>query len=338
MKEIKIYSPINNESIFGWGERGYIDRLANEIKSIPDGEELVIRLDTPGGGVSAGMALISHISEHKGSVKTIVDGTAASMGAVIMAFSNEAVAKSHSEIMLHRAYYPGYSDDDLTDEMRNKLSRTNSNIAERFKSRGADNELIDEIFADGNKKNYWFTADEALSVGLIDKVETVDIPERQAASEDEKNKMVNTFGWMNSKNINYSEIKGETKMFGKDEMKQELQDIKNSLNEALELKNEFNSAVEKGEKELTEVNEKIENSIKEVNDRVEKLENSIKENSDKVAKVEKLIAALTTEIQNTSSDFKPPEIDETTSAKIVPAPSASQIRKEIQKEINNRGK
>jgi ATP-dependent protease ClpP protease subunit len=343
MSTVKIYKPIDNESFLGMGENGFIDRIVNEIQSVPEGENLDIEINTPGGYVSDGMTIASAIAEHNGKVNMYVRGMAASMGAVLLAFSDYAEANEYSNIMIHKAYT---RNSEPSEETVNMLNKTNKDLVKAFKRRGVNAELIDEIFGTDNQKNYWFTANEARKIGLIDKVnKSVRTSHNIAASIEERNQLIDKFSFWGTENINFEDTQtyksltkgGVMSLFNKkneQEASEQLEEIVNSFNElntkfeekvqavinknleskADELKSvtdsiEANSnllkEIQVNFEKVNEVIASLQKSVKEIDAKTETLSDKVmKEMQDKVNSVKAELDKTVTAIQNTVTDFE----------------------------------
>lgn len=353
MKTINLHNPVDNESFIGWGEREYITRLANEMREAGD-EDVLLSINTPGGSVFDGYNLLAAMDDAKGNVIARVEGLAASMGAYFLAYADQAQARENSRIMIHKAYTRYMpEDEEARIEVQNELDIINNKMSKTFLDRGMNQDLVSEIFEPGNTKNYWFSANEALEVGLIDEV----IPSGKqaqaiAASSEDLNKMVDKFAWWNTQNVNYSDIKsqnkGDGKMFltakDKEKFNADLQELQNTVNGFSELKakieqliaqNPDSEGLEQILATINETSEKLEGLSANLDEKVTELNAKIDEVSAKADENTKKIEALEAGIKNTISDFEAPVIDESTSAKITTQPSAKKIRKEIANEINN---
>ena len=136
----------------------------------PD-KDISFYINSPGGSVSAGMAIYDTMNFIKCDVSTICIGMAASMGAFLLSSGakGKRFALPHSEIMIHQPL--GGARGQATDiEIQAKhILRTkailNKILAENT---GKPLELIEK---DTDRDNY-MTAEEALNYGLIDKILT----------------------------------------------------------------------------------------------------------------------------------------------------------------------
>ncbi len=345
MKEIKLYGVISNEGFLGMGENGYIERIANAIKDAGD-KDINLRINTPGGSVFDGYAIITNLLEHKGKLNMQVDGYAASMGGAILAYADSSIAYDFAKIMLHKVWTHSENDEALK-----LVGSLNRDFAAMFKKRGVDAELIDEIFLGEGNKDFWFSAQEAQEIGLIDKVLESNIDQKAAAySEDMISKYYDT--------INQ---KREIVMFGKHEkeliekLKGEYENFTEKIDSFLTKEDYINLNKEEGEKLAETINEENQKKFDEMNEQnkkfgsvlselpetiqkltetVAKLEKSNEETTQKIADLEQKIDDTVKAIQGVVSDFKVPEAVD--GAKSTEAPQTKEVyNKNLSNEIND---
>ena len=135
----------------------------------PD-KDISFYINSPGGSISAGMAIYDTMQYIKCDVSTICVGMAASMGAFLLAAgaAGKRIALPNAEIMIHQPLMGGLQGQatdikihaDHIIRMRKKL---NTIMSERT---GQPLEVIER---DTERDNY-MTAEEAKAYGLIDKV------------------------------------------------------------------------------------------------------------------------------------------------------------------------
>ena len=134
-------------------------------------KEISFYINSPGGSVSAGMAIYDTMNYIKCDVKTICIGMAASMGAVLLSSGTKGkrLALPNSEIMIHQPLggMQGQATDikihaDHIVKTRNNLNRI---LAENC------GKSIDVLNVDTERDNF-MSAQDALEYGLIDKVIT----------------------------------------------------------------------------------------------------------------------------------------------------------------------
>ena len=136
----------------------------------PD-KDISFYINSPGGSVTAGMAIYDTMQFIKCDVSTICLGMAASMGAFLLSAGakGKRFALPHSEIMIHQPLGGARgqaSDIKIQAEQILRVKKTlNQILAENT---GKPLEVIEK---DTDRDNY-MTAEEALAYGLIDKILT----------------------------------------------------------------------------------------------------------------------------------------------------------------------
>ncbi|MBQ5841978.1 MAG: ATP-dependent Clp endopeptidase proteolytic subunit ClpP [Clostridia bacterium] len=132
-------------------------------------KDICLYINSPGGSISAGMAIFDTMNFIKCDVSTICIGMAASMGAFLLAAGTKGkrIALPNSEIMIHQPLggMQGQASDIKihADHILRIKDKMNTILAERT---GQD---IETIRRDTDRDNY-LTAEQALAYGLIDKI------------------------------------------------------------------------------------------------------------------------------------------------------------------------
>ena len=174
---ISIYDRLYRERIIFLG-RGVNDGIANQIIAIMlylDSEDsskpIYIYINSPGGSVTAGLAIYDTMRHIKSPVVTICVGLAASMGAFLLAGGTKGkrLALPHSRIMIHQPLGGIQGPRQATDieiEAKEILR-----IRDQLNQMMADNtgQPIEKIQKDTDR-DYFMSAEEAKEYGLIDQV------------------------------------------------------------------------------------------------------------------------------------------------------------------------
>ena len=132
-------------------------------------KDIMLYINSPGGSVTAGMAIYDTINYIKPQVSTICIGMAASMAAVLLSSGakGKRIALPNSEIMIHQAL--GGAKGQATDIkiQAELILRTRDNLNRIL----AENtgRTVEEIARDTERDNF-MTAQQALEYGLIDKI------------------------------------------------------------------------------------------------------------------------------------------------------------------------
>ena len=134
----------------------------------PD-KDIQFYINSPGGSVTAGMAIYDTMKYIKCDVATICVGMAASMGAFLLAAGTKGkrMALPNSEIMIHQ---PSAGTKGQITDMAIHMKRLET-IKARMNSILAENtgKSVEEVTEACERDNF-MTADEALAYGLIDRV------------------------------------------------------------------------------------------------------------------------------------------------------------------------
>jgi ATP-dependent Clp protease, protease subunit len=132
-------------------------------------KDIMLYVNSPGGSVSAGLAIYDTMQYVKPAVSTICIGMAASMGAVLLAGGEAAkrTALPHSKIMIHQPL--GGTQGQATDiEIYTKeMLRTRDTIYEILAHHTGKS--IEQIMKDSDRDNF-MSAEEAKDYGLIDNI------------------------------------------------------------------------------------------------------------------------------------------------------------------------
>jgi ATP-dependent Clp protease protease subunit len=134
----------------------------------PD-KDIQLYINSPGGSVTAGLAIYDTMQYIKCDVSTICIGMAASMGAFLLSSGakGKRMVLPNAEVMIHQP--SGGSQGQATDIMiqaahiQRTKDRLNKILAENT------GKPIEQIAADTERDN-WMTAAEAVEYGLVDKV------------------------------------------------------------------------------------------------------------------------------------------------------------------------
>ena len=136
----------------------------------PD-KDISFYINSPGGSVTAGMAIYDTMNFIKCDVSTICIGMAASMGAFLLSAGTKGkrIALPHSEIMIHQPL--GGAQGQASDiKIRAELILRTRDMLNKILSENTG-KPIDEIERDTDR-DYFMTAEQALEYGIIDKIYT----------------------------------------------------------------------------------------------------------------------------------------------------------------------
>ena len=139
------------------------------LDSADPGKDISIYINSPGGGVYAGLGIYDTMQFINSPVATICTGMAASMAAVLLVAGNDGrrSALKHSRVMIHQPMGGAQgqaSDIEITAREIQKLKQELYTII-------ADHSHTpyDKVWADSDR-DHWMTAQEALDYGMIDQI------------------------------------------------------------------------------------------------------------------------------------------------------------------------
>ena len=170
-----IYSRLLKENIIFLG--GAIDDgVANVIiaqllflQSEDSKKDITMYVNSPGGVITSGLAIIDTMNNIKNDVSTVCVGMAASMGAVILASGakGKRFALPNSEIMIHQPL--GGAEGQATDiEISAKRILKNRDRLNKILAKQTGQSLA-KVEKDADR-DFFMDADEAKKYGIIDKV------------------------------------------------------------------------------------------------------------------------------------------------------------------------
>ena len=172
-----IYSRLLKDRIIFLGEE-VTDVSANLIvsqllflESEDPGKDIQMYINSPGGSVSAGMAIYDTMQFIKCDVSTIFMGMAASMGAFLLAGGTpgKRLALPHSTIMIHQPSGGAQGQATEIQIVADRIQYTKRMLNELLAAN--THQPLEKIAAD-TERDYYMSAEEAKNYGLIDAVVT----------------------------------------------------------------------------------------------------------------------------------------------------------------------
>ena len=172
-----IYSRLLKDRIIFLGEE-VTDVSANLIvsqllflESEDPGKDIQMYINSPGGSVSAGMAIYDTMQFIKCDVSTICMGMAASMGAFLLAGGTpgKRLALPHSTIMIHQPSGGAQGQATEIQIVADRIQYTKRMLNELLAAN--THQPLEKIAAD-TERVYYMSAEEAMNFGLIDAVVT----------------------------------------------------------------------------------------------------------------------------------------------------------------------
>lgn len=175
--QLDVFSRLMMDRIIFLGT-GIDDQIANIVQaqllfleSLDSSKDIQIYVNSPGGGVYAGLGIYDTMQFIKPDVATICTGMAASMGAVLLCAgaAGKRSALPHSRVMIHQPLGGAQgqaSDIEITAREILKLKDELYEIIAKHSG-----QTIEKVHHDSDR-DYWMIAAEAKEYGMIDEVLT----------------------------------------------------------------------------------------------------------------------------------------------------------------------
>ncbi len=167
---------LKERKIFLWGEVS--DKSAKDItekllflEADAPGEPITFYINTPGGSITAGMAVYDTMQLIRSPITVVVTGMAASMGSILLcgASKGKRLLYPHSRVLIHQPLISGQMVAVAVDihiqakEMERLRDELNAILA---KSSG---QSLEQIRKDTDR-DFYMTAEEAIQYGLADSI------------------------------------------------------------------------------------------------------------------------------------------------------------------------
>jgi len=140
------------------------------LQSEDSKKDISLYVNSPGGSVTAGLAIIDTMNHIKNSVSTVCVGVAASMGAVILSAGEKGkrFALPNAEVMIHQPLLRGLEGQasDIEIGAKNIIKMRENLYKILAKNTG---QTLAKIEKDADR-DFYMSAEEAKKYGLVDKV------------------------------------------------------------------------------------------------------------------------------------------------------------------------
>jgi ATP-dependent Clp protease, protease subunit len=183
--ELTIYGDIGES---WWYDSTSAKDIEEALKGIT-ANSIIVRLNSPGGDVFDGIAIYNQLKNHLAKVTVYVDGLAASAASLIAMAADELIMNTGSMLMIHEASTWAWGTKHDIRKTLNALEGIDKSIADIYMTRfQGDRSEIEQMITNET----WFTASEAVEVGLADRVNEVvkEDETEEVDSEDFKNSVL----------------------------------------------------------------------------------------------------------------------------------------------------
>ena len=167
---------IEDRKVFLWGEvsdksaRDITEKLLH-LEATDPGKEITFYINSPGGSITAGIAIFDTMQLISSPIKVVVTGMAASMGSILLCGASKGLRYlyPHSRVLIHQPLITGrmvaaavdiniqaQEMERLREELNTILARTSGQPMEKIQQ--------------DTDRDFYLTAQEAIEYGLADKI------------------------------------------------------------------------------------------------------------------------------------------------------------------------
>ena len=113
-------------------DRWSAEDLNTKLSELDRSSDITVRLNSPGGDVIGGDAVIAMLNEFTGKKTVIIDGEAGSMAAILLLYFDEVIANDHGyeTILFHKAAFSSWYEP--TEEDKKGLQKINDSFKSIF--------------------------------------------------------------------------------------------------------------------------------------------------------------------------------------------------------------
>ena len=172
-----IYSRLLNDRIIFLGEEinsvsaNLVVAQLLHLESQDAEKDISLYINSPGGEVYSGLAILDTMNFIKPQVSTICVGMAASMAAVLLSAGakGKRFCLPHSKVMIHQPSGGAQGQQTEIEIVAEEIKKTRRELNQILSD--ASGQPIEKVQADTERDNY-MTAEEAVAYGLVDRITT----------------------------------------------------------------------------------------------------------------------------------------------------------------------
>ncbi|WP_458523901.1 head maturation protease, ClpP-related [Vibrio parahaemolyticus] len=143
--------------------------IRESLETVTD--DIVIKLNSPGGDVFEGIEIYNYLKDHPSNVTVEVTGLAASAATFIVAGADEVIMNVGTSLMIHEASTFAWGNKKDIQKTLNALETIDDSILAIYTNRTG--QPVDQLREWMNEEK-WFTADEAVEYGFANSVKCED--------------------------------------------------------------------------------------------------------------------------------------------------------------------
>lgn len=142
--------------------------FAATLAGLPDDvDDITVRVNSPGGDVFEAVAIVNLLRSHAANVTARIDGIAASAASFIAASADETIIGQNAQVMIHNPAAVVYGEAGDLRKTADLLDGIRDNIASIYAAKAGD----DTDWSAAMDAETWYSADEAVTAGLADRLD-----------------------------------------------------------------------------------------------------------------------------------------------------------------------
>ena len=161
---LRLYDPIDS-----WGGEWGVSakEFAKALTELGTVSEIRLHINSPGGEVFEGIAIMNQLRAHSARVVAVVDGLAASAASFIACAADETVMGRNAQLMIHDAWGLCVGNAQDMRDLSDRLDKISDNIASVYAAKSGSS--IEDVRA-AMLAETWYSAEEAVAARLADSV------------------------------------------------------------------------------------------------------------------------------------------------------------------------
>lgn len=160
--ELLIYTDIGES---WWGESLSAKDFSEQLKELGDLSLINVRINSPGGSVFDGLAMMNLLVHHQAQVHVYIDGIAASIASVIAMAGDKVIMGDSAMFMIHNPWSCAWGESKDMRKMADTLDKIKESLCAAYERRvNLERDALSELM----DQETWLSADEAIAMGLAD--------------------------------------------------------------------------------------------------------------------------------------------------------------------------
>ena len=175
-----------------WSEVSARDVVTRLLELTRTYDKIDIRINSGGGEVYRGLAIYEALRNSAANLTIYVDGIAASMAAIIALCGKPLYMSPYARLMLHNVSGGSWGNSKELRRVAEEMEQLQGTLAKMIAGRlGKTPEEIETTYFDG--EDHWLTAQECLSMGLIDGIYSMEEDDAPPLSEKSTQEEIQTY-------------------------------------------------------------------------------------------------------------------------------------------------